>query len=213
MTAPSEIDRTPKSYADAPRLPEGERVDVRELVRGTTFEIEIGHGRGGFLIERAAAAPDAAILGLEIKRKWCAIVDARLEKRGLRNRVRSFSDDAKCALPRLGPDGIFSVIYLHFPDPWWKKRHQKRMVMSNDFLVQVARLLAENGELFIQTDVHDRAIAFEQEVEASQLFRAYGDEEGSPHLAENPYGARSPREHRAVADGLPVARLRYRLKR
>jgi tRNA (guanine-N7-)-methyltransferase len=201
----------PRPYEDAPRLPEGDRVDVRAVVKGDWVEVEIGPGRGWFLVERAAAEPGAALLGLEIRRKWAAIVDGRLAKRGLGHRARVFAEDAAHALPRLGPDGCIRRVYLHFPDPWWKKRHQKRLVMKGGLLEQIARLLEPGGELFVQTDVAERADEYERLVTQDPRFVPAGDAPGSARMADHPYVARSPRERRAIADGLPVNRLRWRL--
>lgn len=201
--------KKPGPYADAPRLPEGDFVDARTLVRGDWLEIEVGPGRGGFMFERAAAESGAALIGLEVRRKWAAIVDVRLAKGGLAPRARVFAEDAKDALPRLGPDGAFRRAFLHFPDPWWKKRHRKRLVMGDAFLEQIARLLEKGGELFVQTDVDERIDEYESQILACPSFAAAGDAPGSARLVENPYGARSPREHRAITDGLPVHRLRF----
>ena len=198
-----------KPYADAPRLPEGERVDVRDVVRGAFVEIELGPGRGGFMLERAEAEPNAALLGLEIRRKWASIVDGRLAKRGLASRARVFAEDARIALPRLGPDGSVKRVFSHFPDPWWKKRHQKRIMLAPALVDEVARLLEPGGELFIQTDVEERAAQVEALLLADARFRPHGDAPGSARLAENPYVARSPRERRAIADGLPIHRVRF----
>jgi tRNA (guanine-N7-)-methyltransferase len=101
---------------------------------------------------------------------------------------------------------------MHFPDPWWKKRHEKRLVMGDVFMNEVVRLLRPMGELYIQTDVEDRAESYAQQISAHGGFEPFGDADGSPWLAENPYGARSPREHRAIKDGLPVYRMRFRKK-
>jgi tRNA (guanine-N7-)-methyltransferase len=202
-------------YADAPRLPatpgnERGPVDLRSLVAGAWLELEIGPGRGGFLFERAAAAPEAGLVGLEVRRKWAAIVDGRLAKAGLGGRARVFAEDAREALERLGPAGSARRVFVHFPDPWWKKRHQKRMVMGDRTVAEIGRLLERGGELYVQTDVEDRAERIASLVAAApEVFEPSGDVAGDPHLAENPYGARSPREHRAVADGLPVHRLRW----
>ena len=199
-----------KPYADAPRLPEGKSVAIGDVVRGAFFEIELGPGRGGFLIERAAAEPNAALLGLEIRRKWAAIVDGRLAKLGLASRARALAEDARVALPRLVPDASVRRVFSHFPDPWWKKRHQKRLMLAPPVLNEIARLLEPGGELYVQTDVEDRAERIAALVAAApDAFAPSGDAAGDPHLAENPYGARSPREHRAVNDGLPVHRLRW----
>ncbi|HEY8076176.1 MAG TPA: tRNA (guanine-N7)-methyltransferase, partial [Labilithrix sp.] len=158
-------------YENVARLPEGERVDLRALVRGDWLELEIGPGpKAGFLVERAIAAPEAGLVGLEIRRKWAFVGDARLAKNGHAPRARVFCDDARFALPRLAPDGCLRRVFLHFPDPWWKKRHRKRLVMGDVFLAEVARLLAPGGELFIQTDVEERAAQYEAQVTGSPWF-------------------------------------------
>jgi tRNA (guanine-N7-)-methyltransferase len=198
-----------RPYDDAPRLPDGERVELRSVVTGDWVEVEIGPGRGWFLVERAAAEPCAALVGLEIRRKWAAIVDARLAKRGLATRARVFAEDARHALPRLAPDASVRRVFVHFPDPWWKKRHHKRLVMKDGLLEQVARLLEAGGELFVQTDVEERAAAYEELVALDARFVPHGDAPGSPRLADHAYVARSPRERRAIADGLPVHRMRW----
>jgi tRNA (guanine-N7-)-methyltransferase len=198
-------------YAHAPRLPDGDTVEVASLLAAAgPIEIEIGPGRGGFLFERAAAHPDARLIGLEIRLKWAAIVDDRLRARGLGGRARVFNADAREALARFVPDAAVAVFYLHFPDPWWKKRHEKRLVMGDALLDAIARLLIDRGELYVQTDVEERAERYDAQISAHPALEPAGDAPGSPRLAENPYGARSPREHRAIADGLPVHRLRYR---
>jgi tRNA (guanine-N7-)-methyltransferase len=199
-----------RPYDDAPRLPEGDRVDVRALARGEWVEIEVGPGRGWFLVERAAAEPRAALVGLEIRRKWAAVVDGRLAQRGLGPRARVFAEDAAFALRRLQPDASVRRVFLHFPDPWWKKKHRKRLVMRDAFLDEVARLLEPGGELFVQTDVEERAAAYAAIVDLDSRFVPDGDTEGSPRVADHAYVARSPRERRAIADGLPVHRMRWR---
>lgn len=197
-----------RPYADAPRLPEDEPLDPRALVGAGSrpVELEIGPGRGWFLVERLEADPAARIVGLEIRRKWASIVDARLEKRGLSGRGRVFAADARQVLPRLVP-GTLSVVYIHFPDPWWKKRHAKRRVLTAELLSHVAEALAPGGELFVQTDVLDRAEQFEQLVAGEPRLVPWST---TARVEDNPYQARSPRERRAMVDGLPVLRLRYR---
>jgi tRNA (guanine-N7-)-methyltransferase len=198
-------------YENAPRLPDGDEVDVRTLAMGAWVELEIGPGpKGGFLVERATVEPRAALVGIEVRRKWATVGDGRLAKMGAGPRARVFCDDARTAVRRLVPDGSVRRAYLHFPDPWWKKRHHKRLVMGDEFLAELARLLEPGGELFIQTDVEERAALYAGVVGASDAFVPAGDTSGSPAIAENPFGARSPREHRAIADGLPVYRMLWR---
>lgn len=199
-----------RPYEDAPRLTEQPRVDVRSLAQGEWVELEVGPGRGWFLVERAEVEPRAALVGLEVRRKWAAVVDERLAARGLGARARVFAEDASLALPRLMPDGSLRRVFVHFPNPWWKKRHEKRLLVRDWFVDQVARLLEPDGELFVQTDVEERALSYETLVSLDARFVSAGDSPASPRIADNPYGARSPRERRAMKDGLPVHRMRWR---
>jgi tRNA (guanine-N7-)-methyltransferase len=205
-------------YAHAPRLPLGEDLDPCALfdahpagAEGAPLgpgpvELEIGPGRGWFTVERLAAEPSVRVLGLEIRRKWATIVDDRLRRRGLAHRGRVFAEDAKLALPRLRAQSV-SVAYLHFPDPWWKKRHEKRLVLGEEVLAELARLLVPGGHFLVQTDVFERADAYQALVGGSAAFEAVP---GGPRVEDHPYGARSPRERKALEDGLPVVRLHYR---
>ncbi len=191
-------------------MPEGPSVRIDALIRGSWFELEIGPGpKAGFLVERVEAEPDVAVLGLEIRRKWAFVGDERLATLGQAHRARVLCEDARDALRRLQPDGGLRRAFLHFPDPWWKKRHAKRLVLSDDLLDQLARLLSPGGELYIQTDVEERANLYERTVARHDAFEPAFE---SPRISENPFRARSPREHRAISDGLPVFRLLWRRK-
>lgn len=204
-------------YAHAPRLPEKGTIDPRTLfadppqndppgLAGEPVELEIGPGRGWFTVERLEHEENSRVLGLEIRRKWATVVDERLKKRGLSHRGRVFAEDAKLALPRFC-DACLSAVYLHFPDPWWKKRHAKRRVIDIELLEQIARLLVPGGQLLIQTDVPERADEYEALVAQCPAFEPVSE---GPRVSDHPFVARSPRERKAIEDGLPVHRLLYR---
>jgi tRNA (guanine-N7-)-methyltransferase len=188
-------------------LPEAGPVDPRALVGAGSgaVELEIGPGRGGFLYERLAEDAELRIVGLEIRRKWATIVDRRLAERGYGGRARVFAEDARYALPRFVPESV-SRVFVHFPDPWWKKRHHKRLVVGEPLLDEIARVLVPRGEVFVQTDVEERAAGYEALFAAHAAFSPYGE---TPRVETFPFAAKSPRERRALADGLPVFRLRY----
>jgi tRNA (guanine-N7-)-methyltransferase len=195
-------------YDDAPRLPEGNALEPALLVgHAERVELEIGPGRGWFMIERLEVMPQVGMIGFEIRRKWASVVDERLRARGYGNRARVFAEDARHALARLA-GGSLSVAYLHFPDPWWKKRHRKRLVLALPLLDQLSRTICAGGELFVQTDVFERAAEYEALVGQHPAFEPWQGE--NARIEDNPYAARSPRERRALRDGLPVVRLRYR---
>jgi tRNA (guanine-N7-)-methyltransferase len=194
-------------YEDAPRLPETGVIEPHALFepRAEAVELEIGPGRGGFLFERLLAEPRVCLLGLEIRRKWATIVDRRLRERGFAARARVFAEDARAVVPRISP-GSLAAVYLHFPDPWWKKRHQKRLLVTGDFVSSITSALRPRGELFIQTDVRERAEAYERTLSLEPRLAPVPDE---LRAMDNPFGARSPREKRALSDGLPVYRVRF----
>ena len=204
-------------YLDCPRVPlEGlidpgelfilEEPDARPVSAVTSpVELEIGPGRGWFSVERVELVADARVIGLEIRRKWATIVDERLKKRGHSARGRIFAEDARDVLPRFVENSL-SRVYVHFPDPWWKKRHAKRLVITTELLDNLTRLLIPGGELFIQTDVFERADQYQAVVDEHPAFEAI---EGGPRVEDHPFLARSPRERKAIDYELPVVRLRY----
>src|SRR5438876_45170 len=67
---------------------------------------------------------------------------------------------ARDVLPRFAA-GSIARVFVHFPDPWWKKRHRKRLLVGTPLLAELVRVLAPGGELFIQTDVEERAAGYE----------------------------------------------------
>ena len=193
----------PRRYLQlAPAAPDGS-IDLEMLWPDVAErELEIGFGRGVFLIERAQIAPASRILGVEIKRKWAYLVYQRVQRLGLSN-VCVYGADARDVLSRLQPRGGLARIFMHFPDPWWKKRHAKRRLRGAATFDPAARLLRQGGELFIQTDVEERAEAFLADLREHGAFEL--PEAG--YCGENPYAAQSNREKRALADGLPIFRI------
>jgi len=208
---PSKV-RAPYPYAHAPHLPREGAIDITTLTVQPTgpLEIEIGPGRGAFLLDRIRECVDARIVGLEIRWKWATIVDDRLKETGQGDRSRVYADDARLVLHRVGPDATVDAFFVHFPDPWWKTRQKKRLVVSRPLLDQIARLLRTGGMLFVQTDVEDRGVAYETLINAHEAFEGDGDAPGSPRLSACPWHSRGNRERRAEQAGIPVIRLRYR---
>jgi tRNA (guanine-N7-)-methyltransferase len=198
---------TARAYQEAaPRLPEG-GLDLLEIFPGCPeIEIEIGFGRGQFLLQRRETAPSAGLLGIEIRAKHAYLVADKCKQLGLPN-VRILGGDARIVLPQLRPAGCVTRVVMCFPDPWWKARHAERRLMDEPLLKAIAQLLKPSGELFVQTDVEERAAQFLDAISACDAFERATE---SGYIEENPYGARSNRESRAIEDGLPVYRLLFK---
>lgn len=198
-----QVSENPHRYrAIAPRAPEGQfRLD--QVAPGTrTIELDLGFGRGRSLFARAEQEPGAHLVGIEVKTKWAFKVDQRRRELGI-ERIAVYCGDAREILSRAEPEGCVDRVFIHFPDPWWKKRHGKRKLVSAPFLDTLGRLVRSGGEIFFQTDVESRAEEYAALVSAHSLF----DTSRDCFLDENPFGLLSNREVRAHADGLPVYRV------
>lgn len=117
------------------------------------FEIEIGSGKGTFILNHGAANPGTNILGIEWAHEFYLYAADRVRRAALNN-VRMLNTDATVFLKWRMPDAIVSVVHLYFSDPWPKSRHHRRRVVQDLFLAQVYRVLVPGGELRIVTD-HD----------------------------------------------------------
>src|SRR5690606_3782509 len=153
----------------APRAPEGQ-IDLDALLPFSgPLELDVGFGRGRSLFERAAASPESRLLGIEIKSKWAFKVEEKRRRLGL-DRVLVVAEDVRELLARSGPEGCVTRAFVHFPDPWWKNRHADRFVVAEPFLDRMAFLLRAGGELYVQTDVRDRAERYRDIIAAHPAF-------------------------------------------
>jgi tRNA (guanine-N7-)-methyltransferase len=115
-------------------------------------EVEIGIGKGRFLLTSAEARPEVQHLGVEWANQYLRIAEARALKRQLKN-VRFARVDARELVRRI-PSRSVAVYYVFYPDPWPKKRHQKRRFLQQESVDEVARSLVPAGMLHTATD-HD----------------------------------------------------------
>ncbi len=123
--------------------------------REAPLEVEVGSGKGLFLDSAATATPQHNFLGIEIAAKYARFAAARLARHALTNAV-VVRGDAQRLFAELFPDNSLTSVHVYFPDPWWKKRHQKRRVMNERFVQNVERKLATAGTLHYWTDVEER---------------------------------------------------------
>ena len=115
------------------------------------FELDIGCGKGGFLLSRARANPHIRMLGIEWANKYYRYCADRMARWRVAN-VRVMRTDAKVFVMRNLPPECLSVLHLYHPDPWPKKRHHKRRLVKPDFVEAVARALLPGGKWLIQSD-------------------------------------------------------------
>lgn len=117
-------------------------------------EIEVGFGKGAFLVASGQARPETNFLGIEIERKYTLATAARLAKHRLTN-VKVLCTEARWWLKTYVAAASVHAVHVYFPDPWWKTRHKKRLLFTSDFASEVARVLETSGTLEFATDVED----------------------------------------------------------
>jgi tRNA (guanine-N7-)-methyltransferase len=126
------------------------------LVFGRTgaVHIEVGSGKGTFLVNQAAAEPDVNFLGIEWANKFYRFTVDRIGRRGLGN-VRVMRTEAAKFIAENISDETVDCFHIYFPDPWPKKRHHKRRFISTPNVGQLYRCLKPAGIINIATDHQD----------------------------------------------------------
>jgi tRNA (guanine-N7-)-methyltransferase len=113
--------------------------------------VEIGSGKGTFLVAQARAAPEVNFLGIEWARKFYRHAVDRIGRWGLPN-VRILRADAATFLHDFVPPESVDCFHIYFPDPWPKKRHHKRRLLQRATLEILVDRLKPGGQIRIATD-------------------------------------------------------------
>ncbi len=117
------------------------------------YYLEIGSGKGQFLVNMAKNHPDTFFIGME-RNVTCAGFTAKKLVEGEVANAKLVYADASQVLPSIEAESV-EGIFLNFSDPWPKKRHAKRRLTSDSFLGQYYRILKRGGKLIFKTDNYD----------------------------------------------------------
>lgn len=155
--------------AELPHFEAG-RIDPRDWFpadrRDLSLELEIGSGKGTFLVQQAPLHPEVNYLGIEYAAAFWRYAADRARRHGLAN-VRLLHTEAAFFLRNHVADGMFNQVHIYFPDPWPKKRHHKRRLIQTPFLRELHRVLRpadqpDSGLVRLATD-HPAYFAWMQE--------------------------------------------------
>lgn len=133
--------------------------------RAGPVHIEIGSGKGTFLLAQAKAAPEVNFLGIEWANKYYRHAVDRIGRWGLGN-VRIIRTDATHFLAEYVGDSSVDCFHVYFPDPWPKKRHHKRRFVSEVNMTRMVRCLKTGGVIQIATDHTDYFQEIEEVIKA-----------------------------------------------
>jgi len=131
-------------------------IDPAALMPGAKAAwLEIGFGGGEHLAEQASRHPEAVMIGCEPFLNGVGSALRHIDERGLKN-VRLHADDARDVMAAL-PDASLDRVMILFPDPWPKARHNKRRLVQDETVAEIARLLKPGGRVRFVTDWKDYA--------------------------------------------------------
>lgn len=133
------------------------------------IHVEIGMGKGRFLMDLAALHPDVNYIGVE---RYTSVLLRAVQKMDelLLPNVHFLCEDAK-NLPEIFGKGEVDRIYLNFSDPWPKDRHAKRRLTSHEFLARYDQFLTPDGQLEFKTDNQDLFTFSLEEIENSDIWQ------------------------------------------
>ena len=150
--------------------------DVESPLDWTSFfnnrhpvELDVGCGRGLFLLTASTAHPDVNYLGIELEYKEGRRGAKRLWKRSQPN-ARVLGGDARMALAKYIPRESVAAVHVYFPDPWWKRKHKRRRLFTDEFVELVAGVLRPRGLLHSWTDVEDYFVVIRDLVDHHPAF-------------------------------------------
>lgn len=169
-------------------------LDTEELYgRRTPLTLEIGSGTGEQIVAAAAANPDRDYLALEVWVPGIAKLISKAVDAGVDN-IRVLEADVAQALPIMLGDACLDEVWTFFPDPWRKARHRKRRLVSDEFALQVARVLRDEGVWRLATDWDDYAWQMRDVIEGCPLFEnPYVGQRPDPEDPEPKRGGFAPR--------------------
>src|SRR6185436_171972 len=113
--------------------------------------MEIGSGKGRFLITTAMERPDLNLVGVEKSLHYHRVIGERVRKRALHN-IRLINYDAFLVLQKMVADASLAEVHIYFPDPWPRPREQKRRMIRGEVLDEIRRVLVPGGSGIFVTD-------------------------------------------------------------
>jgi tRNA (guanine-N7-)-methyltransferase len=163
--------------------------------------VEIGFGNGVATLEIAAADPATGYLGIEVHPPGVGHLLMKLHERGLNN-LRVLQHDAVEVVHSL-QSGSVDAFHVFFPDPWPKKKHNKRRLLQAPLLTELARALKPDGLFYLATDWDEYATEVVVALQSMPVF------EPAPNAAV-PVRPTTRFEARGVAEGRPIREVVYR---
>lgn len=134
--------------------------------------LDMGCGQGDFIIASAQKYPEKYYVGIEVRKAMCNKVNEKIEKAGVTNAV-CVQGNASISLKTMFVTGEVNEIVINFPDPWFKEKHKKRLMIQEQVVLDMKEVLTEQGIIYLQTDVEELFSIFKTELEKEFLAKPY----------------------------------------
>ncbi len=157
------------------------------------LHLDIGAGRGRFIMQMAEIEKNINFLGVEIREPLVEEANCIAQENNLDNLHYEFCN-AMVSLDKLLinlPENLLQTVTIQFPDPWFKKRHAKRRMVNQQMTETIARHLIKDGRVFIQTDIDFLA---DEMFEIFRQNKSFQEKE----IIENPFPVKTEREKKEV---------------
>jgi tRNA (guanine-N7-)-methyltransferase len=170
------------------------------LPGGGAWEVEIGFGKGRYLLRRALEDTSRRFLGIEVASEYFDLLTRRGRRRGARN-LLPVRGEAQAILATVLPRGFAETVHVYFPDPWPKSRHLRRRLFDARTVDLVLGLLRPGGTLFFATDFVEYGEAVAALLASHPLVAVRRREGGWPE------GPRTNYEAKYLVEGRQILRL------
>ncbi len=171
------------------------------------FEVDLGFGRGEFLLERARQSPHALLIGLEIRQYLIDKMQLQIAQANITN-IHVMFANVKTHLPALFDAGMLSRVYIHFPDPWTqRKKHHKRRMVDEHLVSTLHTLLKPGGEVHLMTD---KQVVGGEMLALFEAHRGYTNACGAGQFCPtSTTGIRTREELYYLEQGIDICRLKF----
>jgi len=179
--APRYVLESPRDRASTSIRP-GSAVDPATVWgREAPLIVEIGSGQGHAIVHAATSRPDTDFLAIEVFRAGLARTMLDADRAGARN-LRLVEANAPEVLQHLLPAASIDELWVFFPDPWHKKKHTKRRLVTAEFAAIAAAALKDGGTLRLATDWEDYALQMREVMSVAPDFSATFEGEWAPRF-------------------------------
>lgn len=176
---------------------------------GNPVEVDVGSGRGLFLVKAGVSYPDVNYVGVEIDYREGRRAARRLQKREMSN-VRVWGGDVHLAFDKCMPANSVRAVHVYFPDPWWKRKHRRRRVFTDQLIDRMVTVLEPGGHVHSWTDVEEYFHVIKALMDHDPRFETL--EAPTEQTPENDLGYQTSYERKKRQSGETIYRGLWRLR-